>query len=249
MLRKVIALVFCAAAGALAAQGSIAFAVADVPDTGANLATADVQVSVTPASQWWTVGGISNIASGLAPLAPGVTLHVQYDPDDPTTPVMTAPGGAGEPGNPATFVSLPRDQFSAKRFGSNGAATIAGGYDPPLPDAALNDTQINIAFLQFPPSIDGSDVPDIGYIARVTIDTSASVLAGVEVYTSTTGPRAPDDVLLGEFRILAGERNGPPPLPTITFGFYAVPEPESVTLLALGALSACRRARLHRALT
>ena len=193
----------------------------EVEGTGANLATADVHVSTHP-TDWWTTGGVTNQAAGLAPLAAGVEIFFQSDPNTGDA-VMTNVGGGGNPGNAATFVSLPRDQFANQRFGANGAASVVGAYDPTGPAATLNAATVNIGFIQFPPSTDGSDVPEQGFVTRVTIDLSNSIYASQPVELSSDGTE-PDGfpVLLGEFRIAAASREFTSPLTELTFGFYTI---------------------------
>lgn len=188
-----------------------------VAGTGANLATADVRVVIDPAD-WWTVGGVTNGAAGLAPLAPGVDLHVQLDPNG--NPVMTGIGGGGNPGNAHTFVSLPFDQFSTKRFGTAGAASFAGAYDPLGPTPILNSSQINIAFLQFPPSSDGAGVDDDAYIVRITLDLTGTAYAGQTVVVSDSGPPGGFPETLGEFEVASASHEFTAPLTTYQFGFY-----------------------------
>jgi len=195
-----------------------ALSVTQVAGTGVDLATADVRVQVE-AADWWIVGGITSEAPELAPLAAGVEILFQTDPNTGDA-LLTNVGGGADPGNPATFVSLPREQFSVKRFGANGAAEVAGAYDPTGASGILNASAVNIGFLQFPPSPDGLDVPDDGYIARVTLDLAGSAYAGQTVQVSTGGAPAGLPVLLGEFKAASATHDVTAPLQEIVFGFY-----------------------------
>ena len=198
-------------------------AVVEVEGTGANLATADVAITSDPLD-WWTVGGITSQAAGLAPLAAGVDIFFQVDPNTGGA-VFSNVGGGGNPGNAATFVSLPRGQFATKRFGADGKAEVAGAYDPTGPTATLDAAGVNIGFLQFPPSVDGSDVPDTGYIVRVTLDLSGTPFAGQEVVVSTSGPPGGFPFTLGEFKAGSATREFTSPLTELTFGFYTTDPP------------------------
>jgi len=198
--------------------------VAQVAGVGPDVAMADVRIVSDPVD-WWTVGGVTNQADGLAPLAAGIALAFQADPNSGEA-LFTAVGGGGDPGNPVTFVSLPRDQFSSKRFSADGAATIAGAYEPTGPDAALDAGAVNVGFLQFPPSADGSDVPDDGYFIRVTLDLSGGVFSGQPVAVSDSGPPAGFPFALGEFKVAAATRDHVAPLTELTFGFYTTEPPD-----------------------
>jgi len=192
--------------------------VVGVPGTGANLATADVSV-ITDPDDWWTIGGVSSEAAGLGAIAPGIEILFQPDPN--TGARMTNVGGGGNPGNPVTFVSLPRDQFVNQRFGANGAAVIVGAYEPTGSTGVLDGSAVNIGFIQFPPSVDGTDVPNLGYVTRVTLDLSNSAYAGADVEVSTTGAPAGHPNLIGEFQVAMASKEYSSPLTVLTFGFYA----------------------------
>jgi len=236
MLRKALAtgLAFSAASLAFGGVSLSAVAVdAGANPLGANFHTADVLIDVAPASDWWTVGGLSG-----GPVDASTAQYFISDPNDASVPIMTAPGTASASTTHTTFVSLPRDAAAAKRFGANGAADIAGGYLPPSPTATLDASGANIAYLQFPPSADGLDVPDTGAIARVTIE---DLVGGREIVISSSGAPAGFPVLLAEYNLASGTKEDPAPLATLVFGFYTVPEPASLALLALGGLMAIRR--------
>lgn len=225
----------CLFAGPALAQVEIGVVQVDAGSLGADYVTADVFIDVADESDWWTVGGISG-----APLAPGLAQHVIFDPNDGST--ITAPGRHPPEREFATSVSLPRGQFSNQRFGQNGAAAIAGAYLPSSDTASYGAHDLNIAFLQFPPSVDGSDVPDFGFIARVTLvnspDDSGVASENIVVSATPTGGR-----LLADYRVASATREHPAPLSEFSFGFYAVPEPGTLVLLALAAGWAAPRQR------
>lgn len=234
-MRQLLAVACLAGASAtpLVAQVNIGVVQVDASEIGANYITADVFVDVAEESDWWTVGGISG-----APVTAGLEHHVIFDPNDGST--ITAPGRHPAEREYACFVSLPREQFSNKRFGPSGAAAIAGGYLPLSDTPTYTAQALNIAFLQFPPSMDGSDVPDFGYIARVTLLNSPEVSGvpseNIVVSSTPTGGR-----LLAEYHVASATREHPAPLSTFTFGFYAVPEPSALALFACAAGALSRR--------
>lgn len=197
-------------------------AVVEVANPGVGLVTADVQVLVD-APDWWTVGGITNQAPGLAALASGVEIRFDLDPNG--LPEFTNVGGGGNPGNPASFVSLPKGQFANARFGAAGAASLAGAYIPTGASAILTTSAINIAYLQFPPSSDGVGVDDAGYVTRVTIDLAGTPWASQDVVISTTGAPGTHPDVLGEFLAGAATSEFGSPLAELSFGFYATTPP------------------------
>lgn len=236
MLRKFIASSIVLAAAAVA-NADVSLSVSELSGLPAGLVGADVLVTVAPTADWWTVGGIAG-STNVA----GASHVYALDPNT-SAPILTAPGGSGTPGPAVSFVNLPRDQFSTKRFGANGAANIAGAYLPPAPAPIGTDSEFNVAFLQFPPSTTGADVPDVGAIARVVLDISGVDLGGPisDVYVGSQ--QNPNDVLLASYNVASATKNTPSPLSTLDFGFYAVviPEPASLALIALGGLMALRR--------
>ena len=173
----------------------------------------------------WVAGGIT---SNGFPLADGIAFVYQ-----PGAEPLIAPGGAGNPGNPVTFVSKPREQFSAQRFGQNGAPLLAGGYDPPVPDPAATARELNVAWVQLTPEPDA--VLDQGAIARVVIDISASAYAGQAVTLSPGGE------ILSELLVISDVGLGASPNPHTGFAFHAVPEPAPWAMLALLLTGATRR--------
>jgi len=222
------------AGGPALAQVELGVTQVDASALGADYVTADVFIDVPDEADWWTVGGISG-----APVASGVEQHVVFDPNDGTT--ITAPGRESPEREFASFVSVPREQFSNKRFGPNGAAAIAGGYLAPSDTASYDFHSLNIAFLQFPPSPDGADVPDFGFIARVTLRNfpAQSGFATEDIFVAASP--APG-ILLAEYQVASATRDHPAPLSEFTFGFYAIPEPASLALLILAAGAAPRYA-------
>lgn len=207
------------------ASVSMSVSAVDASSLGADYWGADVNIATSPSSDDWTVAGITGGTVN------GATQNVVLDPNTGAA-VQTAPGTANQL---VTFVSLPRPATANARF--TVAASIAGGFDPVTPVADLDTDSINIAWLEFPPV---STTPDTGAIARIVIH-NGGAFAGNAVYISTTGPANPGDVLLGEYRAASGTVDVPSPLASLTFGFYTVPEPATLALLALGGLAAIRR--------
>jgi len=172
----------------------------------------DVLIDVQE-EDWWTVGAVFG-----GPVADNVYFYRILDPNT-HYPILTAPGNETAAQRFATFVNLPREQFSGKRFGPHGAASIAGGYLGPVP--SLRPEFADIAFLQFPPSPDGADVPDRGAIVRLTFDVTESAYADSFAYASYAGPMYDDDTLLTEVMIAAGTKMVPSPLVEIFVRHYA----------------------------
>jgi len=224
-------LLWVASAPAMA-QVQLGVTQVDASPLGADYVTADVFIDVPDEADWWTVGGLAG-----GPVAGGLEHYLYFDPKT-TELVKTAPGNNTPQAEFATFVSLPREQFSNKRFGNNGAASIAGGYLPPAPFDTFTLQQLNIAFLQFPPSPDGADVPDFGYIARVTLR-NFPAQSGFSTEDIFIAPSPAPGILLAEYQVASATRDHPAPLSEFTFGFYAIPEPASLALLILAAGAAC----------
>jgi hypothetical protein len=211
------------------AQVELGVVQVDASPLGPNYVTADVFISVPDPADWWTVGGIAG-----GPLANGLAHWIYNEPN--TQAFITAPGNDTPQAEFATFVSLPRDQFSNKRFGPNGAASVVGGYSPPAPSAAFGGDFINIAFIEFPPATDGVRVPDFGFIARVTLENSPAISGfGTDDIFVAESPAA--GILLAEYQVASATRLHPAPLSEFTFGFYAIPEPASLVLLLTAGIA------------
>lgn len=204
----------------------------DASPLGADYVTADVFINVPDVDDYWTVGGIAG-----GPTSAGLQHHIHFDPN--TEPYMTAPGNSTPQAEFATFVSLPRGQFSNARF-RGGRASIPGAYNPPLPDAVFSLSEINLAFLEFPPPANGDNVPDFGFIARVTLHNTPA-LSGFATNDIVVSSTPLPGTLLAEYEVASATRNHPSPLSTLTFGFYAIPEPATVVMLILVAGLSTRR--------
>jgi hypothetical protein len=206
----------------------------DASPLGPDFVTADVYIHVPDAADWWTVGGIQGEV-----LAPGLQHHRLLEPNG--APVFTAPGRETPQQEFATFVSLPREQFSDKRFGPNGEARIAAGFQG-SPPPMLGMSEINVAFFQSPPSTTGNNVPDTGFIIRVTLENDPTIsglsTAGIRIAASP----APG-LLLAQYTAASATHDVPSPLAELEFGFYWVPEPATFALLGTGALLVRRRSR------
>ena len=200
----------------------------DASPLGPDYVTADVYINVLDPADWWTFGGIEGEV-----VAPGLQHHRLLDPNT-GYPILTAPGNDTPQQEFATFVSLPRDQFSNQRFRNNGGAAIAtcGFVDPRCP---LEPNLVEIAFLQFPPSQDGSGVPDTGFITRVTLQNDPLV-SGYSTEGIVVAPSPAPGILLAQYTAASWTKNVPAPLAELDFGFYWIPEPASAALLALCVL-------------
>jgi len=197
----------------------------DASPLGPDYVTADVYINVLDEPDWWTVGGIVGDV-----LMPGLQHHRLLDPNT-GDPVFSAPGRDTPQQEFATFVSLPREQFSDQRFGENGRAAIPTFSGVPGPPPTLDPTRIFLAFFQFPPSTNGNNVPDTGFIIRVTLENDPAISGysteGIVVATSPA-PGVP----LAEYTAASATKNVPTPLAEMDFGFYWIPEPSSFALLA-----------------
>jgi len=204
----------------------------DASPLGSNYVTADVYINVLDEADWWTIGGILGDM-----LVPGLAHYILRDPNDRV--VMTAPGNQTPQQEFATFVGLPREQFSPKRFGPNGAAGISRSrwYEP-----VLEPEHVDLVFLQFPPSADGGDVPDTGFIVRVTLE-NGPLVSGYSTDGIVVAASPAPGVLLASYSVGSATKLVPSPLGELEFGFYWIPEPASAALLALGAALACWGAR------
>lgn len=234
MLKKLTGLALALAAPALA-QIEVGVVQVDASPLGEDYVTADVFIDVADESDCWTVSGIAG-----RPLAPGLTHWVYHDPN--TEIYITSPGRGTPQREFATFVSLPRAQFSNQRFGPNGGASIPGAYDPPSPFPTFGLNEINVAFLDFPPPTDGANVPDFGFIARVTLENSPG-LSGVATEDIVVSAAPTAGRLQAEYRVASATREHPTPLSEFTFGFYAVLEPSSLTLLLFACAALPRSIR------
>jgi hypothetical protein len=230
MLKKFLAMT-AVLAGAAAANAAVTLSTSSLGNMGGDLWGADVLISVAPSSDDWTVGGVSGSTTQAG------VVHNYADDGDPNGPALTNVGGAGTPGNPVCFVNVPQGQFSTKRFGAAGAASIVGGYIPASATATADATTFNVAYAEVPPV--GS--LDAGAIARVVIDLAGSAYAGRSDIYVATSPNNPSDIMLATYRVASGTVLTPAPLTEIFFSFWTVPEPSSLALLVLGGLVAWRR--------
>ncbi len=245
MLKRFLAAALIAVGGT--AMGQIVGATLDILDgadagapTPAGVIVIDGFVDVA-STDVWTASGVRCVTSNGATL-----IYADGDANAAgTQPQLVNTGAANN--RYVTMISKPRARNAAGRF-DNGAVAVAGGYDPTGPaPGTQNPTELNIAYFASPP--EGAASPSVdGYVLRLAI--SAPGYSASEVVLG--GPTAPSG-----FGILLATIDGNPdgntaagwvnssfdvPAPTGDSAWlWAVPEPTSLALLALGALAFRRR--------
>ncbi|MBI5863289.1 MAG: PEP-CTERM sorting domain-containing protein [Planctomycetes bacterium] len=234
------ALLACSAAFA---QGTFSLDVLDPSETSGtipdNFKIVDVYVDIAE-TDVWTGTGIRVIALRGA--------RLNYDPNSSSFAPLINPGTSDKF---YTSLSRPRGRDDDARF-NNGAAAVAGTYNPPGPWQGVNLTELNVAYFAVPPATSTSPSVD-GYIARISIDVSrVGAPSGAAWYAGDLGTEPPDAVFV--------LRSEPPPPPNsqtpgtvlatfdvpaisgIDWGlWYLVPEPTSLILISLLGVAACRR--------
>lgn len=220
MLKKLLATTLMAATAswAFAAGGSTA-SVEAVAGSPAGTFTADVSEVVNDATNW-SVGLLQGTTSG------GATFV--YEPDPNGGNFATAPDRYASGARWVTFVSLPFGQSKNNRFNDTGEAGLAG--------AVITDpTSVRVNFFDAPPVTSGD-----GYISRVTIDLSGTGFDQSLVGVGTTVPGGA--TVLASMISQVGTTGDPAPAENqLDWFIYAIPEPASLALLALGGLVAFRR--------
>ena len=188
---------------------------------GVSAWTMDALIDVAEPDDW-TVAGVCG-----GPLVPGIEVYYVLDPNT-GDPVVTAPGDETDFQRFATFISLPREQFSRKRFGPSGVPsgpTFACHSPSPITEPGLLD----LGWYEYPPT----NPPDEGAILRITLVANGPDYQGA-TYFSDDGPTYPSDPLLAEFWVAAATDDVPSPLVERAIQFFGVAPVVSQTSFQLG---------------
>ena len=210
-----------------------------LPGIGETIFSADMHVEVTPGDAWVS-GGIGMLRGSRKP---EVYFYYTHDPNTGDV-LLTAPGFDNDAQMFGTFMSEPRGQTAPGRFQTQGAVALGTDYwdGGPVPEAEPD--WLDLTYLESPVTFTQGS----GFTQRVTIDLSESGYAGRHVYAAVDGPSDPRHVLLVGFESAAYTRDESG-WETRRWGFFAVPEPETVLLIALGILFLGRFAPSSKART
>jgi hypothetical protein len=216
MLKKfVVSTAILAATSFAVAQPTI-----DIVDLGGG--TFDVNVSSLGGGSAWTAGGLAGTTSN------GGSFVYAQDPNSGAN-LITEPGSDSN----VTFVSLPTGQSAAKRFDDRRAPSIAGKFLGGTGDPTATAGEVDVAFFASP----GTSAAT-GYVARVSV---ASGFAPGDVFATAGAAPAGTTVLASGSVTSTTDAFTDAAGAAITWTVYAIPEPATLALLALGGLAAFRR--------
>jgi hypothetical protein len=247
MLKRFFAMAVVAVGGTAMAQPTVmSLDILDGADSGAPSPAGVVVLDAFSdgGASPWTASGVRCVTSNGASL-----IYRDGDANTPgTQPQLVNTGSTNN--RFVTMISRPRARNAAGRF-DNGAAAIAGGYDPASPPPGVSTpSELNIAFFASPPMSSG-DVGVDGYVLRIALDVtgvpgwtplSTFTLRSVATPGAGTLVASIEDDGTGVDTVGLTGSTFSNPTPTGIDGYlYLVPEPTSLVLLALGALALRRR--------
>lgn len=249
MLKRFLATAAAMAASSIArAQGTATVDLLNPAETSgtipANTRIVDVFFDVA-STDVWTAAGIRALAQNGASL-----IYFDAEPNVAGNQPGLFNGGAAN--KFTTMLSKPRIRDGAARF-TNAGAAAAGGYDPGSAVPITQPNEFNVAYFASPPENPQWPAVD-GYIARIAVDISnvppipnadindynnwgsgplGSIPAGSRVVLRSIGVNQAGGTATVTFDV--------PALNFTNWAMWYVPEPTSLTLLALGGLAAIRR--------
>lgn len=197
------------------------------------------------ASDIWTAAGIRAVAES------GATI-IYFDSDLNTPGIQPGLISGGTANRFTTMLSKPRGRDLVGRF-TNGGVALAGAFDPAASVPVTSPGELNVAYFASPPEFPPAPPPD-GYIARIAVDISnVPEIPGADSHDYDNWGAGPlDSIPIGARVVLrsvgvdqpGGTATATLHVPALDFSNWAmwyVPEPATLSLLALGGLAAIRR--------
>ena len=186
----------------------------------------DVQVADLNGGTVWTAGGIAGSTSG------GASFVYATDPNG----MQTLDNAQGNNAN-ITFFSLPTGQNANKRFNGARPVSFAGKYLGGTGAPTADPSAMDIAFFDAPGGAEGNT----GFIARVGLDTSGTGFAAGDIVAAAGAAPNGTTVLASGVVTSTTDAFTDAGAAQIDWVVYAIPEPATLALLALGGLAAFRR--------
>ncbi len=224
MLKKfVVSTAILAASSFAVAQPTI-----DIVDLGGG--SFDMNVSDLGAgATTWTTSGLAGTAAG------GASFVYSTDPNSGANlAIQDVTNGTGLEN--VTFVSLPAGQVATKRFDGRRAPQIAGKFVGGTGPATVDAGEVDVAWFASPGSVEPA-----GYVARVVLDISGTGFAAGDVFATAGAAPGGTTVLASGSATATTDAFTDAGAAAIAWTVYAIPEPATLALLALGGLAAFRR--------